>query len=305
MNLLQRSGRAFVRRFDTWQVPREDSQRISVTRLLPFLALHLGCVAVIWTGWSPFALWFAAGAWLVRKFAVTAFFHRYFSHRAFSTSRAVQFVLAFVGTACAQRGPLWWAAHHRQHHRFSDEEQDAHSPKRGFWRSHWLWFFEQRNRHTRIEEVRDFARFPELRFLDRFDIIPPVLFAAFTVALGFALQRWAPGLGTGPGQLFVWGFLISTVALYHTTFSINSLAHVFGSRRFETSDTSRNNFWLALLTFGEGWHNNHHRFPGSARQGFFWWEFDLSYYLLRTMAAFGLVWDLRPVPDKLLKPNSE
>jgi stearoyl-CoA desaturase (delta-9 desaturase) len=300
MNPLARGGHAFVRIFDTWQVPRDDSPRISLLRAAPFVALHLGCAAVIWTGWSPFAVGFAVAMWFVRKFAITAFFHRYFSHRAFRTSRALQFAFAALGTAAVQRGPLWWAAHHRQHHRFADGEQDAHSPLRGFWRSHVLWFLEQRNHHTRLEEVRDFAKYPELRFLDRFDLVVPALYAGFTLALGLALQRWAPQLGTGPAQLFVWGFLISTVALYHTSFSINSLAHVLGSRRYETADTSRNNFWLALLTLGEGWHNNHHKYPGVARQGFFWWECDVSYYLLRGLAALGLVWDLQPVPKRLL-----
>lgn len=301
MNFWRRAGRSAADCFDTWKTPPEESRRIDPLRLLPFVAMHLGCLAVIWTGWSPFAVAFAAGAWFVRKFAVTAFYHRYFSHRSFRTSRALQFLMAGIGGAAAQRGPLWWAAHHRQHHRFADGEQDAHSPRRGFWRSHLLWFFEQRNYHTRQEEVRDFSRFPELCFLDRFDVLPPALFAAATLALGFALDHWAPGLGTGPGQLFVWGFLISTVTLYHTTFTINSLAHVIGSRRYATNDTSRNNPFLALLTLGEGWHNNHHRSPGSARQGFFWWEWDISYYLLRVMAVLGLVRDLRPVPTRLLE----
>ncbi len=301
MSWIRSCGRTMLRCFDTWQVPVQASARISLLRVIPFAAMHLGCLGVLWVGWSPFAVAFAAGAWLLRKFAVTAFFHRYFSHRAFRTSRPVQFAFAAIGTAAVQRGPLWWAAHHRQHHRFSDGDGDPHSPRRGFWRSHMLWFFEQRNYHTRKDEIRDFARFPELRFLDRFDLLPPALFAGFTLLLGAALERWAPQLGTGPAQLFVWGFLISTVFLYHSTFTINSLAHRFGRRRYATSDTSRNSLLLALLTLGEGWHNNHHRFPGAARQGFLWWEIDFSYYVLRCMAAIGWIQDLRSVPQHILK----
>lgn len=295
-----RGGRSLARGFDTWAVPRQESAHVDWVRVIPFIGMHLGCAAVIWTGWSPFALVFAAAAWFVRMFAITAFYHRYFSHRAFSTSRAGQFFFAVLGAAAVQRGPLWWAAHHRQHHRFSDTERDAHSPRRGFWRSHVIWFLEQRNFHTRLEEVPDLAKYPELRFLDRFDTFVPAAFAALVLGVGAALGRWAPSLGTGAAQLFVWGFLISTVVLYHTTFTINSLSHLFGSRRYATADTSRNNPLLALLTLGEGWHNNHHRFPGAARQGFRWWEYDVSYYLLRLLALFGVVWDLRPVPARVL-----
>ncbi|HUL63700.1 MAG TPA: fatty acid desaturase, partial [Burkholderiaceae bacterium] len=197
-----------------------------------------------------------------------------------------------------QRGPLWWASHHRHHHAHSDRPSDSHSARQhGFLWSHLGWFLSRESFGTRTGLVPDFARYPELRWVDRFDVAVPALLAVTLYGLGALLERTAPALGTSGAQLLVWGFCISTVALYHATFTINSLAHRLGARRYATRDDSRNNFLLALLTFGEGWHNNHHHFPGSARQGFYWWEIDLTYYGLRLLAAAGLVWDLRPVPD--------
>jgi stearoyl-CoA desaturase (delta-9 desaturase) len=240
----------------------------------------------------------AAGLYAVRMFALTGFYHRYFSHRAFRTSRAVQFVFAVIGASCAQRGPLWWAAHHRGHHCHADTALDPHSPSlAGFLWSHMGWFLTPRAFATDWARVPDLREYAELRWLDRYDAAVPLLLCTLLYGTGALLDYLAPGLGTNGPQLLVWGFFISTVALFHATVTINSLAHRFGRRRFETSDDSRNNLWLALLTFGEGWHNNHHFFPGSARQGFRWWEVDVTWYGLRLMAALGLVWDLRPMPD--------
>jgi stearoyl-CoA desaturase (delta-9 desaturase) len=202
----------------------------------------------------------------------------------------------------AQRGPLWWAAHHRHHHRVSDGPDDQHSPSRsGFWWSHAGWFLSKGHFRTRLELVRDWAKLPEMRFLDRFDLLVPLALAAALYGLGAALEHWAPGLGTNGLQMVVWGFVVSTIVLYHATFTINSLAHTWGSRRFETRDTSRNNFFLALLTLGEGWHNNHHHYPRSASQGFYWWEIDISYMVLRALSFVGLVHDLQPVPVRVLE----
>jgi len=249
---------------------------------------------------SATALWVALASYALRMFAITAFYHRYFSHRTYKTSRAMQFAFALIGSACVQRGPLWWAAHHRHHHRHADTELDVHSPRQlGFWRSHMGWFMTRGAFRTNAAAVPDLAKFPELRWLDRFDVVVPVLYAAALFGLGAWLQRTHPELGTSGGQLLVWGFFISTIVLFHVSVTINSLAHGWGTRRFETRDDSRNNALLALLTFGEGWHNNHHHFPGSARQGLRWWEIDLSYYGLRTLALFGLVWDLKPMPARL------
>jgi stearoyl-CoA desaturase (delta-9 desaturase) len=196
-----------------------------------------------------------------------------------------------------QRGPLWWAAHHRHHHAHSDRPGDPHSPaQHGFLWSHTGWFMAREHFGTRTALVRDLARYPELRLLDRFDIAVPFLLALALFAAGELLGVEAPWLGTDGWQLLVWGFCVSTVVLYHATFTVNSLAHRLGSRRYATRDDSRNNWFIALFTLGEGWHNNHHHYPLAARQGFYWWEIDLTYYALRLLALLGLVWDLKPVP---------
>jgi stearoyl-CoA desaturase (delta-9 desaturase) len=272
-------------------------RRIDWPRVVPFIAMHLGCLAVLWAGWSLTAILVAIALYGLRMFAVTGFYHRYFSHKAFRTSRAMQLAFAVLGASAVQRGPLWWASHHRHHHAHADGEHDAHSPSRhGFLWAHLGWFLASENFATRSKLVRDLARFPELRFLDRFDALVPAALAALLYGAGEWLAYAHPQLATDGPMLLVWGFCISTVALYHATFTVNSLAHSVGSRRYASRDRSRNNLWLALLTFGEGWHNNHHHFPGAARQGFYWWEIDLTYYGLRLLAAAGLIRDLRPVP---------
>ncbi|QJR13734.1 hypothetical protein DSM104440_00524 [Usitatibacter palustris] len=282
---------------DAPPAPAEEVRRIDWLRVVPFLLLHAGCLGAIWTGWSPIALVVCAALFTLRMFAITAFYHRYFSHRAFRASRPAQFVFAVLGASAVQRGPLWWASHHRHHHAHSDRPADSHSPREhGFFWSHVGWFLARGSFATRVERVRDFSRFPELRWLDRYDVAVPAALGVALYALGAWLEHTRPELGTSGLQLVAWGFCISTVALYHATFTINSLAHGFGSRRYATRDDSRNNAWLALLTFGEGWHNNHHHFPGSARQGFYWWEVDLTYYGLRVLAAAGVIHDLRAVP---------
>jgi stearoyl-CoA desaturase (delta-9 desaturase) len=220
-------------------------------------------------------------------FAITAGYHRYFSHRAYRTSRAFQLALAVLGASAAQKGPLWWAAHHRDHHRHSDRPEDVHSPvQRGFWWSHVGWILARRYDATKVERIKDFARYPELRFVDRWCHLFPV-----ALGTGLFLAGGLPAL--------LWGFFVSTVVLWHATFSINSLAHVLGGRRYETGDGSRNSLALALLTFGEGWHNNHHFWPSTASQGFFWWEVDLSYAALRVLAALRIVRDLRSPPPQV------
>jgi stearoyl-CoA desaturase (delta-9 desaturase) len=270
-------------------------------RAIPFVAMHLACLAVIWVGVSWVAVGVALALYALRMFAITAFYHRYFAHRTFRTSRAVQFIFAVIGASSVQRGPLWWAAHHRNHHRHTETAADPHSPTvHGFWWSHMGWFLTAEGFRTDWARIPDLAKYPELRWLDRFDTLIPVALAAALFGLGALLEHVAPGLGTSGGQMLVWGFFISTVVLFHATVTINSLAHRFGRRRFDTGDDSRNNLWLALLTFGEGWHNNHHFFPGTVRQGFYWWEVDITWYGLRAMSALRLVHDLKPVPAWVL-----
>jgi len=259
---------------------------------IPFALVHLAALGSIWTGFPAWAVWTAVALYLVRMWAVTAAYHRYFSHRSYKTSRVGQFVLAFLAQTSAQRGALWWAAIHRHHHLHSDTEEDIHSPRQhGFLYAHVGWIFNPGNWKPDYGTVRDLARYPELRWLDRWYLAPAV---ALAVAC-FALGGW-----TG---LFV-GFFVSTVALYHGTFAINSMAHEVGSQRYLTGDDSRNHWFLALVTLGEGWHNNHHHYQSSTRQGFRWWEIDITYYVLRAMSWVGLVWDLREPPEAIVRGES-
>jgi stearoyl-CoA desaturase (Delta-9 desaturase) len=305
---LQRYGTSLWRWLDASGTAAADASsgdRIDWVRVVPFIGLHLACLGVIWVGVSRTALAVAAASYAVRMFALTAFYHRYFAHRTFRASRRWQFVFALLGASCVQRGPLWWAAHHRHHHQHADTREDPHSPGvHGFLRSHVGWFLTAKGFMTDRTRIPDLVRFPELRWLDRFDVVVPVSYAVALFGCGMLLQRLAPALGTSGAQLLIWGFFISTVVLFHVSVTINSLAHGCGKRRFETQDDSRNNLWLALLTFGEGWHNNHHFFPGSVRQGFRWWELDITYYLLRVMASLGLVHGLKAVPVRVLRQQA-
>lgn len=279
---------------------RPDSMRLAA-----LVVMHLGCLGVPWVGWSVAAVTLALLLYVLRAFGLTAFYHRYFSHRAFKTSRAVQFLGGLLGCLALQKGPLWWAAHHRQHHRESDHQGDVHSPHvhSVLW-AHMGWFLTPANNELRAGLVRDWLRFPELRWLDRAAPLVAVLFALTLLGFGALLDRYAPPLQTNGPQILVWGYFVSTVLLYHATYSVNSVAHLFGTRRYQTPDMSRNNWLVALLTLGEGWHNNHHYFPSAARQGFFWWEFDVTYYGLLMLEKLGLVWGLRPVPEHVLQVES-
>ncbi len=261
--------------------------RIRLSAALGFALVHLAALGVLAVGFSWQGAALCVGSYYLRMFAITAGFHRYFAHRTYRMSRFWQFVMAFLGQTAAQKGVLWWAAHHRHHHRFSDQPEDIHSPvQRGFWWSHMGWILADDYAESRLYQIRDFAKLPELAWLDRNQFLAPILY-------GFLL--WLLFSWTG---LF-YGFFLSTVLLWHGTFAINSVMHVFGKRVFETRDTSRNSFLMAVLTMGEGWHNNHHHYPGSAPQGFLWWQVDLSYYLLLAGERLGLVRDLRRVPEKV------
>lgn len=278
-----------------------DSTRFNWLRMLPFLFLHGGCLLVLVAGVSATSVIVCVTLFLVRMFAITAFYHRYFAHKSFRTGRLTQFLFAVIGNTSMQRGALWWAAHHRTHHQHADQERDLHSPvRRGFWWSHVGWFSCDAGFKTDYSRINDWSRFPELVWLNRYDSLVPILYGLTLWCTGAWLEARHPALGTSGLQLLVWGFFISTVCLFHATVTINSLGHMWGKRRYDTPDSSRNNPWLALLTLGEGWHNNHHRWPASARQGFYWWEIDISWYLLKLMSWTGLIWDLRPVPGRVL-----
>ena len=307
---------SIIRWFDTYagaNVSIEGRQkRIDWIQFLPFLAMHFTCLAVFWVGWSWIAITVALSLYFVRMFAITAFYHRYFSHRSFKTSRLGQLIFGILGASAVQRGPLWWAAHHRRHHRYSDKEGDIHSPHlHGLMWSHMFWFMTRSSFSTPVQEVNDLYKYPELRFLDRFDLVVPLLLAVSLYSLGVVLNIVVPRLGTNGMQMLIWGFFVSTTVLFHGTNTINSLAHKFGRKRYPTGDESRNNLFLALITLGEGWHNNHHFYPSSSRQGFYWWEIDITYYGLIVLSKLRLVWDLRPVPRYILtrgekkSPNSK
>ena len=269
-------------------------------RAIPFIALHLAVIAVFWVGWSWPAIIVAVVLYLLRMFAITGFYHRYFSHRSFQCPRWVSTLGALVGATAAQRGPLWWAAHHRHHHRHSDQEHDTHSPvKQHVLYSHIGWILSPKNFATDKQMVKDLAQRIELRLLDRFDWVMPLVLAACCWLLGWWLQY--AGLATGPWQMLIWGFVISTLCCHHATFTINSLAHLWGSRPYQTSDDSRNNALLALITLGEGWHNNHHRYAASTRQGFRWFEIDITWWCLIVMSWFGMVSKMKPVPEKIMQ----
>lgn len=283
-------------------VPADDEPlKTDWVRIIPFMAMHAMCLGVIWVGWSPVAVGVAIALYWIRMFAITGFYHRYFSHRTFKTSRFCQFLFGLLGCTATQKGPLWWAAHHRHHHRHSDDPDDVHSPHtHGLWWSHMGWITSRKMFPTNYKAVPDLAKFPELVFVNRFDLLIPVLFAASIFFLGVGLNYFWPQLGTSGSQMLIWGFFISTVVLFHCTCTINSLAHLMGRRRYATKDESRNSLFLAIITMGEGWHNNHHHYPGAVRQGFFWWEIDMTYYILRGMEKIGIIWDLNGVPETAL-----
>jgi stearoyl-CoA desaturase (delta-9 desaturase) len=254
----------------------------------PFVAFHLALLAAFFVPVTATALVLCATAYLLRMFGITAGYHRYFAHRAFKTSRVFQFMLAWLGCSSMQKGPLWWASHHREHHRFSDTPTDPHSPhETTFWWSHVGWILSEEHAHTPWEAIQDWSVYPELRWLDRNHWVPGIVLGVACFLIG----GWS-GL--------VWGFVVSTILVYHATFAINSLTHLFGSRRYATNDDSRNNWLLALVTLGEGWHNNHHHYQSSANQGFFWYEIDIAFAMLRVLRCFGLVWDLRRPGEKAL-----
>jgi len=279
--------------FDDDVPPAEATTRITFKwSSLPFFLSHLAALGIFFVPfrWSLVAL--CLGLYLVKMFGITAGFHRYFSHRTFKTSRVFQCVLAVLGGLSVQRGALWWAAHHRHHHRYSDQHGDLHSPGlQGFLHAHVGWILDAANNDTNYERVGDLSRYPELVWLNRWHVLPGLLLAIALFAIG------------GLPWLF-WGFFFSTVLTWHATFAINSLTHMFGRRRFRTKDDSRNSWVLAILTLGEGWHNNHHYYKASARQGFFWWEVDVSYYVLRLLEKVGLVWELKEPPRELVVESS-
>ena len=269
--------------------PLAADERMQWITSIPYLGMHVASLSAFWLGATVWDVVLCIGLYYFRMFGITAGYHRYFSHRSYKTSRAFQFILALIGTLSLQKGVLWWAAHHRIHHKHSDDEQDIHSPvQRGLYWAHQGWILCKKYTATDWARITDFAKYPELRWLNEHYIIPPATAGVILYLIG----GW---------HFFVWGGIVSTVLLWHGTFTINSLSHVWGNRRYKTSDDSRNNPILAILTMGEGWHNNHHHYQSTANQGFFWWEVDLSYYILKALSVVGIVWDLRKPPQHILE----
>ncbi|MCI5064190.1 acyl-CoA desaturase [bacterium] len=281
----------------------DDTKGINyAVRQYLFWGVHLMCLFALFTEVSWVAVAVCIALYFIRMFAITGGYHRYFSHRTYKTSRWFQFLLGFLGASSGQKGPIWWASHHRHHHQHSDQPEDVHSPLvSGIYYAHVGWILSKQFIHTRHDLVKDLMKYPELRALDAYNWIPPTLLGVFCFTLGVVLNTYFPELETSGFQMLIWGFFMSTVLLYHGTFCINSFTHLIGSRRFQTTDDSRNNLFLSLITLGEGWHNNHHRYPGSERQGFYWWEIDISHYTLKVLSWLGLVWDLRSPPQRIFE----
>lgn len=277
-----------------------DHFLVHILKQLVFFSIHAMCLFVLWVGVSWIAAITCLLLYVVRMFAITGGYHRYFSHRSYKTTRVFQFILGFLGAASAQKGPIWWASHHRHHHQHSDTEEDIHPPRiHGIWWAHVGWVLSSQFVKPRLDLMRDFLKFPEIRLIDRFHLLAPLLLAVGTYAFGAWLEVSFPALHTNGFQMLIWGFFVSTVLLYHGTFSINSFTHLWGRKRFVTGDDSRNSFLLALITLGEGWHNNHHRYPGSESQGMYWWEIDISHYILKVLSWLGIVWDIREYPERI------
>ncbi|NQZ84899.1 MAG: acyl-CoA desaturase [Nanoarchaeales archaeon] len=225
--------------------------------------------------------------YFIRIFFIGAGYHRYFAHKTYKTSRLVQFILAFCSQTAMQGGVVWWASHHRKHHINSDTIKDVHSPKqKGLFFAHIGWLMEGKCSKTDKAVVKDLTKYPELMFLDKLHMLPGIILATGLYLYG------------GLSMLIV-GFFLSTLLVLHGTWTINSLMHTWGVQRYKTTDTSRNNLILAIITMGEGWHNNHHHYQNSTRQGFFWYEFDPTFYILKTLSYTKIIWKLNPVPQKV------
>lgn len=288
-------------------VPEVRSKPI-LKQEIAFAIIHLMPLGALWTGVTFFDWMVCIFLYFFRMFWVTGGYHRYFAHKSYKTSRWFQFVIAFMAQTTAQKGALWWAAHHRHHHRHSDTPADPHSMKiYGFWYSHIGWIVGPDFKKTDYKVIGDYAKYPELVWLNEHYLVAPTILAVIVTALGGIVNGgsiMAMFTTAGLSTLFI-GFFLSTIILYHGTFSINSIMHKFGKPRYETGDESKNSVVLALVTMGEGWHNNHHYYETAARQGFFWWEIDITYYILRGLAAVGLIWDLKVVPKHILHSKNK
>lgn len=263
----------------------DPKEKLNYATSIPFFLIHLMPLGMIWFPPSATELAVCGALYVIRMFFITGCYHRYFAHRGYKLPRFMQFLVALGGGTSAQKGALWWASHHRWHHRFSDTNRDPHNSNRGFWWSHVGWILCEKYNETHYETIKDFAKYPELVWLNKHHLVPPVM-------LGVGVWLW------GSWSALFCSFFLSTVLLYHGTFSINSLTHKWGKPRYKTGETSKNSLILAFVTLGEGWHNNHHYYASTANQGFFWWEIDISYYVIRVLSFLGLASDIRVPTDR-------
>lgn len=276
--------------------PKKDS--LSTLSLIGFILVSSSALIAFFVPFSWELVWIAVASYFLRMFGITAGYHRYFAHNAYKTSRFMQFIIGFIGGAAMQKGPLWWGAHHRDHHRYSDTDKDLHSPRHGFWHSHMLWFLDPKVDEYDPKKIKEYTKYPEIVFIDKYYWIPPLVYAILLYIGGYFFS--------GRDHLYAfsvltWGYAVSTFFLGHGTWTINSLTHVIGKKRYESGDDSKNHWLLAFITMGEGWHNNHHYYRHSANMGFYWYEYDISYYVLKVLSWLGLVWDLKKPPAHVLE----
>jgi stearoyl-CoA desaturase (delta-9 desaturase) len=295
---------------------KEIRKGVTVKSVIQFGFFHLMPLAAIYTGATAFDWWLCLGLYYFRMFWITGGYHRYFAHKSYKTSRVFQFIIAFFAETSSQKGVLWWAAHHRVHHQTSDTVSDPHSMKiYGFWYSHMGWIAGPEYKETDFKSIQDYAKFPEIRWIDKHYVFPIVSMAIAVFVIGgfvntsFSVDQDMTVLGgswylQGALSAFLIGFLLSTAILFHGTFSINSIMHKIGNKRYKSGDESRNSLILALVTLGEGWHNNHHYYMSSTRQGFYWWEIDITYYIIKLFSYVGLVWDIQEVPKHIKDSRS-
>ncbi|AGY59768.1 acyl-CoA desaturase [Gloeobacter kilaueensis] len=263
----------------TAQSPSAQTAPVSWSFAGFITAIHIGAiVALFHFSWQALAVALFLH-WVTGCLGITLCFHRLLTHRGFSLPKPLEYFLALLGTLSLQGGPIMWVAHHRVHHAHSDHEGDPHDSSRGFWWSHMGWLFfmpeERINFDHYSRYAKDLARDPVYRFLDR-----NMLALQLVLALGLYLL--------GGWDFVLWGIFVRLVLVFHCTWLINSACHQWGYRSHQTDDRSTNLWWAALLAYGEGWHNNHHAMPRSARHGLAWWEVDVTWYIIWTLSKLGL-----------------
>jgi fatty-acid desaturase len=264
-----------------------QNKKLCPVSLMGIIIFHILAIGAIFTfSWPGFITFLVMSA-VTGCLGITLCFHRLLTHRSFEAPKLLKYVLAFFGCLALQGGPVRWVATHRLHHKGADTPKDPHSSEEGFWWSHMVWnFFRQPELET-TETLKRYApdiyKDPVFRFMDQHFFLLYLGFATVLFLAGFFFQDWQLGL-----SLVVWGCILRIVYVWHVTWLVNSATHFWGYQTFPSRDKSRNNWWVALLTFGEGWHNNHHVHPRSARMVLAWYELDATYWVISTLKWLGL-----------------